>query len=182
MKRAIVLVLVGFFAAGLATAQSASSWDSHFKGGDTSVSIGVGFGAYTGWLSIAAYPGFEQTITDFKIGDTVPLSIGAAAKGMVNLYVGGASGIVVGAGAFVPFHLGLKGLGLDFLDNLDFYVAPGIALSFDTGDLGWTNPLSFGFTEYAGVAYFLNEGMAVYAEEVYWDYYTGATVGLILKF
>lgn len=184
MKRFVAVVFVVLCVGGLLGAQELApgSWDSHFKGGDTSLSVGAGFGAYIGWLSIAVYPGFEQTITDLKIADTVPVSIGAAVKGMVNLYVGGIDGLAIGVGGFVPFHFGLKNLGLDFLDNLDFYVAPGIGISFDTGDLGWTNPVEFGFAEYSGVNYFLSEGTAVFVEQVYWDYYAGATVGVVLKF
>lgn len=182
MKRLAIVLLLVIAAGSLATAQefTTGSWDSYFKAGDTSVSLGAGVGLGS-YFSLAAYPGFEQTVYDTKIADTVPIGIGVAAKGMVNLYIGGYSGIVVGAGVFVPFHFSLKGLDLAVLNMLDFYVAPGLAISFDTGDLGWTNPLDIGFGEYVGVNYFLSDSMAVFLEQVYWSTYYGGTVGVVLK-
>lgn len=182
MKKTALVILAFSLVAMAAMSEDfdVNSWDSHFKAGDTSLGIGAGLGLGS-WFSVAVYPEFEQVISDFKIGDTMPLAIGVAAKGMASIYIGGYSGIVVGGGAFVPIHLGLKGLDLDFMQNLDFYVAPGIAISFDTGALGWTNPLGIGFGEYTGINYFVDDNTAVYLEEMYWGYYWGGSVGLRLK-
>jgi len=180
MKRVLLAVVVILAIGGIVSAQdlNVNSWDSWFKAGDTSVSLGVGLGSGYSYLAVGAYPGFEQTVFDTKVGDVWPVSIGVAVKGMVNLYVGGYSGIALGAGAFVPFHFGLKNLGLPIFEQMDFYVAPGVAITFDLGDL---NPNLIGFGDYAGFNYFLSDSMAVYVEQVYWGSYVGGTVGVVLK-
>ena len=183
MKRVLVVLLLVAVGAGLAAEDEVSvrNWSGHFESGDTALSLGVGVGLGGNTLSLAAYPGFEQVFADFKIADTVPMSIGAGARGLASLYIGGINGIAVGAGVFVPFHFGLDGLGLGFIDQLDFYLAPGVGVSLAIGDLGWTDPLRIRFAQYAGINFFLSESMAVFVEEVYWGYYTGATLGVLLK-
>ena len=176
------MVLILLAAGSIAAEDITANWSSYFQAGDTSVSLGVGFGAAPLVSSVAAYPGFEQTIMDFKIAETVPLSVGVAAKGVANIYGGsGYAGINIGAGLFVPFHFSLRGLDIPFFNRLDIYLAPGIGMNFDLGNYWLSNPMRFGFVSYDGFNYFVNDSFAIFVEGTYWDYYGGAAIGVLLK-
>ena len=181
MKRIVVVAILVMLASGPIVAEDITdNWSSYFEAGDTSVSLGVGFGAWS-LFSIATYPGIEQTIMDFKIADVVPMSIGAAIKGVANIYAGsGYAGVNVGAGLFVPFHFSLRGLDIPLFNRFDIYVAPGIGFNFDLGNY-YANPFRLGFVTYDGFNYFVNDSFAVFVEGPYWDYYSGATIGVLLK-
>lgn len=182
MRRFVVLVAIAATIGGFAFADDldTKNWDSYFKNGDTSASLGVGVGLGS-TFSLVAYPGFEMDVFDTKVGDVFPMAVGVAAKGMIGLHMGNYNALVIGAGAFVPFHFSLKGLNVDILNRLDFYVAPGVALSFALGDVGWHSSVQLGFGDYAGINYFVSDEMAVYVEQVYWGYYWGGSVGVTLK-
>ncbi len=183
MRRVMIVAILLVLACGFLPAQDVTAgWDSYFKAGDTALSVGVGVGVWT-VVSIAVYPGFEQVIVDFKIADVVPLGIGVAARGVVNPYAGsGYAGVNIGAGLFVPFHFSLKGLDISLLNRLDIYTAPGIAINIDLGNFWGTNSTRFGFVSYAGFNYFLSDSLAVFIEGNYWNYYSGGSVGVLLKF
>lgn len=125
MKRIVVVAILVMLASGPIVAEDITdNWSSYFEAGDTSVSLGVGFGAWS-LFSIATYPGIEQTIMDFKIADVVPMSIGAAIKGVANIYAGsGYAGVNVGAGLFVPFHFSLRGLDIPPLQSIRYLCCP----------------------------------------------------------
>jgi hypothetical protein len=175
MKRlALVLALAVLLLAIPGAAFAQKSWDGLVHQGDFAAYVGIGFG-----YGFSVVPGVEWAFADFKIGDTVPLALGLAGKGIINFYPGAWTSY--GLGALATAHLGLKGLDIpDFLQNLDFYISLGIGLSWFTWDSGYIalfdNP-HFGFATADGVAYYINDKWAVYLEGNYMGYVAGAVIG-----
>ncbi len=184
MKKVLLglVVACALLAVPMAASAQATSWDSHFKSGDLSLSVGVGLGY---GLSVAIYPGVEFTFAEWRIGDTVPLAFGGAVKGMVNFYPG--FWTAFGGGGFGTVHLGLKGLDLpDFLQRFDFYWGIGVALSYFSwtgtyGGLFGGSNVNFGFATMGGTNYFITDGIAIYLEGNYWAYYGGGALGVLFK-
>jgi hypothetical protein len=114
----------------------------------------------------------------------VPLTFGVAAKGSINIY--SSFWTAYGGGVLGTVHLGFRGLDIpEWLQNFDVYVSLGLAISFfnyTSVPSGFGDDLYFGFATADGVAYFINEKFAVYAEGNYWAYGGGATVGVLYKF
>jgi hypothetical protein len=155
------------------------NWDGWWHKGDMAANAGVGFaGGGWGW-GFAVYPGFEFEVADWKIADTVPLSLGVSARGMIG--ISDYYGTAFGAGPFVAAHMGFKGLDIpEFFQKLDLYVALGLAVSFG-GDLDFYGVSPVGFASYDGISYFVNDKVAIYLEGNYWGYYGGATLGVLFK-
>jgi hypothetical protein len=178
-KLALLLAVLVLILAipGAAFAQK-SNWDGLVHKGDLAAFLGVGFG----WGFTIA-PGVEWAFADVKIGDTVPLAFGVVGRGMVNFYPNYFTSY--GIGALASAHMGLKGLDIPkFLQNLDFYIALGLGVSFfnyvsSTYDFG---DVQFGFATTDGVAYYFNDKWAVYLEGTYWGYSGGGAIGVRYTF
>lgn len=179
MKRlALVLALAVLLLAIPGTAFAQKNWDGLVHKGDFAAFVGFGFG----WGFTIA-PGVEWAFADVKIGDTVPLAFGLVGRGMINFYPDYFTSY--GIGALLSAHLGLKGLDIpEFLQNLDFYIAAGVGISFfnyvsafyDFGDV------QVGFATTDGVAYYINDKWAVYLEGTYWGYSGGGAIGVRYTF
>jgi hypothetical protein len=159
--------------------------DGQLHQGDLGLELGLGFGAHgTGFgFGIAALPGIDWTLADWKLGGAAPLALGVGAKGSVEFIP--ATGVGVGADALVSLHTGFKGLDTArFLQNLDVYTALGIGAVY-VGEA--TVPFGLVFPAvYLGGAWYFRENLAVYFEAVYRNGlktvgYGGAGVGLRLK-
>ena len=180
-KLALGLVLAVLLLAIPATAFAQGvDWYGHFEKGNLSAGAGVGIG--WGWYGygLSLYPSVEYTIADWRIGDTVPLALGVAGRGLVgfsNYY-----GTVFGVGPYVTFHVGFRGLDIpEFFQKFDVYTGLGLAVTFG-GNLSAFGVSPVGFSSYGGFNYFVNEKFALYLEGNYWGYYGGSTVGVLFKF
>jgi hypothetical protein len=185
-KAALVLLVVGGLTLVPASifAQQVN-WDGQYHKGDFSVEIGAGFGSHgSGYgYSVAALPGAEWTVADWKIGEVTPLAMGIAAKGFVEFIPG--TGLGLGGGGFAAFHMGFKGLDIpEFFQNMDIYAGIGGGVVFVSGA-----DVPFGLvlpTTYGGFAWFFKENVAAYLEGIYWygwqaDGFGGAVLGIRMK-
>ena len=183
MKKLVLVFAVGVLLLGIPATLFAQNmdWEGNYEKGDFSVFAGVGFSGY----GFSIVPGVEYTFVQWKAGDVVPLSFGITGKGSINIY--SSYWTSYGVGALATVHLGFRGLDIpEFLQRFDVYVSVGLAASFFnyTGTLsGWDQKDSyFGFATADGVAYFVNDRFAVYAEGNYWAYGGGATLGVLFQF
>jgi hypothetical protein len=156
------------------------NWDGNYEKGDFSLFAGVGLG-----YGFSIVPGVEFTFLEWKAGDVVPLSFGVTAKGSIN--INSSYWIAYGVGGLATAHLGFRGLDIpEFLQNFDVYVSLGVGISFFdyTGTYpGWDQRSSyFGIATADGIAYFISDKFALYAEYNYWAYASGATLGALYKF
>jgi opacity protein-like surface antigen len=155
------------------------NWEGNFHKGDLTVAGGFGFG-----YGFTIVPAVEYTIVDFKIGDTVPLAIGVTGKGVINFYPDFFTSY--GVGALVTAHMGFRGLDIpDFLQRFDVYASVGVGFSFFSYVAGATETYGasrFGFATSDGVAWFINDNLAVFVEGNYWAYSGGGTIGILYKF
>ena len=83
-------------------------------------------------------------------------------------------------GCLCPSTSRFAGWTSPLFNRFDIYVAPGIGFNFDLGNY-YANPFRLGFVTYDGFNYFVNDSFAVFVEGTYWDYYSGATIGVLLK-
>ena len=179
----LVIVWIALLPASL-FAQEAD-WDGQLHRGDLSFELGFGFGAHGNGFGygIAAVPGVEWILADWRLGEVVPLALGIGAKGAVEYIPAG--GIGAGADVLASIHLGFRGLESSrFIQALDVYTAAGAGMVF----LGGASvPFGLVFpTIYAGAAWLLRENFALYLEGVYrrgWRVvgYGGATFGFRLR-
>jgi hypothetical protein len=182
MKKLVLGLIVGALLLLIpATAFSQEvNWEGNYEKSDFSVFGGVGFGGY----GITIIPGVEYTFAEWKAGDVVPLSFGVAGKGSINIY--SSYWTAYGAGVLGTVHLGFRGLDIpEFLQNFDVYISLGLGFSYfnyESVPSGFGDDIYFGFATADGVAYFINEKLAVYAEGNYWAYGGGATLGVLYKF
>ncbi len=180
MQRAtiVLIVLAALLIPATAFSQTVD-WDGQVHKGDFSAFVGVGFG--TGFTVV---PGVEYAIVDFKAGDEVPLAVGVAAKGAINFYSSYWSSF--GVGALGTLHLGFKGLDLpEFLQKFDVYISVGLGFSWfnyvGTPPTWWEKEdFKVLFITANGVAYYINDKLAVYAEGNYWVR-GGAALGVLFK-
>jgi len=155
------------------------NWEGNYEKGDFSVFAGIGIG-----YGFSIVPGVEFTFAEWKAGDVVPLSFGIAAKGSINIY--SSYWTAYGAGVLGTVHLGFRGLDIpEFLQNFDVYASIGVGMSFfnyTSIPSGFGDDFYIGIATADGVAYFINEKFAVYAEGNYWAYGGGGTLGVLYKF
>jgi hypothetical protein len=181
MKKVFLVLVVGVLLLMIPAAAFSQNmnWDGNYKKGDIAVFGGVGFGGF----GITIVPGAELSLAEWKVGDVVPLTFGVAAKGSINIYSG--FWTAYGVGGLATVHLGFRGLDIpEWLQNFDVYASIGLGISFFTYSSGPSTYGSskFGFVTSDGVAYFITDKFAVYAEGNYWAYSGGATVGALFKF
>jgi hypothetical protein len=179
--------------AGLAAEEEA--WDSLYAPWDLTVSAATGVMVIRNNPSLAVFPAAELIVHEFVVSHVVPLKVGAAARGLVNLFFandswGDYGWLAFGGGAFGTVHFTFRGSNLNipaFFEKLDIYTALGLVFTYieATGDWGSLNKYAdtgLGFAAYGGFSYFLNSKLALYLEGSYWDYGGGAAVGMLLKF
>jgi opacity protein-like surface antigen len=165
--------------------------------GDLAVTAGLGYGFL--WGAIDVTGGAEYIIGQFKIGDTLPLSYGAAVKASYyrwDEYFGTEDWhySYFGGGVFGTLHLGLKDLGLAenmrWLADVDTYVGLGLGLygyTYPTWNEAYTEILSktemkVGVRAAAGVSYFITPNIAIVTEGGYYGFYGSGLIGVLLKF
>jgi len=181
MKKWVLALVVGTLLLAIPASVFAQNvnWDGNYKKGDFAVFGGVGFG-----YGFSIVPGVELSLAEWKVGDVVPLTFGVAAKGSINIY--SSFWTAYGLGALATVHLGFRGLDIpEWMQNFDVYVSLGLGVSFfnyTAVPSGFGDDFYFGFATADGVAYFINEKLAVYAEGNYWAYGGGATLGVLYKF
>lgn len=133
------------------------------------VNVGIGWPGASG--------GAEVIISQFKIADTIPLSFGVAGRGYVNFFWG----LYFGGAGFGTLHFSWRSLGLpselSFLNPIDTYIGLGAGFSTYSG---------IGIAEFSGIAYYLNDKLAISAEDGYIGGFAGysdffGTFGLTLK-
>lgn len=182
---AVVLTVVGITLLPATLFAQETNWDGQYHKGDLSFELGVGFGAHGSGFGygLAVLPGAEWTVADWKIGEAVPLAVGVAATGFVELIPG--TGLGLEADALLAFHSGFKGLDAPkFFQNLDVYTAIGAGVVF-VGEASVPFGLVFP-TIHGGFAWYFKENLAVYLEGVYrhgWRAvgYGGGAIGIRLK-
>jgi hypothetical protein len=185
MKKSILVLLALSFLAGAAFAADAKAADTKLEAlmapGDIALSAGLGYGIFWGAIDVSG--GAEYIIGQFKVGDTLPLSYGAAVK---VSYFGWDGGKVsyFGGGAFGTLHLGLKDLGLAdnmlWLANVDTYVGLGLGL-YGYGYYDNKTELKVGLRAAAGVSYFITPKIAILTEGGYYGYYGSGLIGVLYK-
>ncbi len=192
---ALVLLLVPF--TSFAGSKSVK-WDSYLKPGNMIATGAVGWGGGYGYgLNDGFYSdfglggGLEVIVAQVKIANVVPLQFGAAGKGFFG-FLGWGSGLI--AGGYGTAHISFKGIDLPFeyLDNIDSYLGMGLGISLGLvggSYYGYYNappaPFVLGFSFVLGSSYFLNDKVAIYAEEVTIPGFTGyawtGTLGVLVK-
>lgn len=186
MKRFLVVVLCLFVLIGFV---SAKDLEPLMAPGDLAVTGGLGYGFFWGAIDVSG--GAEYMLGKFMLGDTLPLTYGAAAKAFYYSYSGSFGSdykdVSLGAGAFGTLHFGLKDIdlpeNLGFLANVDTYI--GLGLGFYSYTWGWTGSTTsdfrFGLRGTAGVNYFITPKIAITTEGGYYGYYSGGLIGVLVK-
>ncbi len=172
MKRFFVLfALIAVLVVGLPSslfAQSSKGLTSYYSPGNVVLGIDVGGGASLGYLSLAVYPGAEFLLAHYQIGDYLPIDIGAAVRARASFDAGyGGLGLGLGAGGFGTVHFGFKGIPGDIgaiIGRFDLFLGLGLAVDFLPG-------IGFGFSQYSGFNYFINDTFAVSLTDQYWGGY-----------
>jgi opacity protein-like surface antigen len=201
MKKLFVVLLALSLIAGAAFAADAkkaepAKLEALMAPGDIALTAGVGYGFLWGAIDVSG--GAEYIIGQFKIGDTLPLSYGAAVKASYyrwdeSYYTEDWSYSYFGGGAFGTLHLGLKDLGLadnmKWLSNVDSYVGLGLGLFgytypwYDVAKLDVVSKteMKVGVRATAGVSYFITPNIAIVTEGGYYGYYGGGLIGVLFK-
>jgi hypothetical protein len=181
----VLLAVAGIALLPASLRAQVENWDGQLHQGDLTFELGFGFGAHGNGFGygIAAAPGVDWIVADWRLGEVVPLALGIGAKGAVEYIPAG--GVGAGADALATIHLGFRGLEASrFIQALDVYTAAGAGLVF-VGEASVPFGLVFPAI-YAGAAWFLRENFALYLEGVYrkgWRAvgYGGATFGIRLR-
>jgi len=181
MKKWVLALVVGTLLLMIPAAVFSQdiNWEGNYEKGDFTVFAGVGLG-----YGFSIVPGLELSLAEWKAGDVVPLTFGVVVKGSINIY--SSYWTAYGVGGLATVHLGFRGLDIpEFLQNFDVYASLGLGVSFfkyTSVPSGFGENSYFGIATAEGVAYFINDKIAVYAEGNYWAYGGGATVGALVKF
>ena len=189
----LVLAIVLIFAAVPAFSQDMDDdpdiylATSMYDPGNIALSATVGFGY---GFSLALYPGAEVIVLDTLIGNTLPFSLGIAARGLFNTYNStyyGYGYTAFGVGAFVAAHLSFNELEPDavigFLEHFDFYSMLGLVFNFVNFSGYAIEPFNtgIGFATIGGFNYFFSDAFALKIEGNYWGYMGGASIGVLFK-
>ena len=186
MRRILVLMFLIVALVALPSAvfaQSNNSFTSYYKPGNVAAGIEVGPSFGWGYFSIAAYPSVEFMLAKYRIGDVIPLDIGAEVKARAGLDIGYGGGLGLGAGGFATAHFGFRGMPGDIgniVGKFDLFLGLGLVADFITPS--WASGGLLGFASFAGFNYFLSDTLAVTVAENYWHNYYDTTIGLRLKF
>ena len=184
MKRFIVLFLGLLLLCGVVFAEESEPvwWGSYYKPGNFSLALPLSFDTSGSNMGILIYPEAEISLWKPVIGGIAPLDVGAAAKARVGFMFGNNySGLGIGAGLLVTAHLGFRGLDIPFsehLEKLDYFIQMGIAADF----IRPPEDSLLGFATFTGLNYYLKPGFALSAMYTYWKGYSGAAVGVKLRF
>lgn len=186
MRRFLLLLFLGLVLAvavpGALFAQSSKGFTSYYKPGNVALGVDVGGGFYYSAFSFVAYPSAEFLLAKYRIGDYLPLDLGAAVRGRVGLdSSAGGAGIDVGVGGFGTAHVGFRGISGDIgkiLGRFDLFA--GLGLAFDV--IAPSNYAGLGFAWYSGLNYFIKDNFAVTLSGQGWHKYVDYTIGLRFKF
>jgi hypothetical protein len=170
--------------------------------GELSVGGGVGLNFYGSYLGFSLVPGAELGLTQFVLSPQFPINVGVSGRGYYSSYsynIG--SGYTygwtyIGLGAYGTAHWSPKFLGLqgDFWSHLDYYIALGVdfTMATVTGTYAdWYKSYygksysdgyggGLGLGAYSGVAYYINNNLAVYLEGTSFAGSGGTVVGVKL--
>jgi hypothetical protein len=182
----MVFLAVGGFAfaapAKAAKAAAPAATKSLFAPGNFSAMVGFGSGILIGGLDL--YGGAEYDFTKVNITDTIPLTIGGAARvsywGWSTLGYGYS---YLGMGGFAIAHLSWKDVLPDqaWAKDLDSYIGLGLA-TYIYGD-GYSKITAFypGFGSIAGTNWFFAKNLALNLEGGYYGFGGGGRLALVIK-
>jgi hypothetical protein len=151
MKKAVVLLVILAVVAPVGVfAQNPFDYEATVPG-DLNLNAGVSIG----W-GIGVDVGVDLILGKFAI-EGFPLDWGIGARGLANLGFGG--GFNWGAAGLWTLH---KGFTLGDKLNFDFYIAVGAGVGGYTG--GYFFPFGVGFATFDGLAWKLNDTVAIQIE------------------
>lgn len=188
MKKAfpfLCLALLALAAPFAAFGEQEVWWGSNYMPGNLVVAADVSIDTVaSAFPGVAVYPEAEYIIFKPYIGDMSPFDLGAAVRGRIGFVFDpdADSPLAIGLGAFATVHWGLKGLGFiapEIVDNLEVFSELGIA--FDV-TRHYTTDRRVGFASKSGIAFHLNNVIAIKAGYTNWVSSNGAFIGAHLKF
>jgi len=160
-------------------------WGSNYMPGNLVIAADLSYESVDASSSaVAVYPEVEYIIYKPYFGGMSFLDIGAAVRGRIGFVLDPLADntMGIGVGAFATLHFGFKGLGLivpDVADNVEFFSELGLA--FDAVKHYSTDNM-LGFASKSGIAYHLNNALAVKLGYANWVSSGGAFLGVHLKF
>ncbi len=183
-KLQFTLLCVAIIAASAFAQDNAfENWDPHFQQGDISYSAAIGVSPWWGRTGLSLTPGMEFIFSEYRVGETVPLSFGVAAMGNISTDIGdGFSDLGVTVAGLATAHLGFKNVSepLGWLSNFDLYFRLG--LSYDIIRPDWFGNGRLRFASIQGANYFITETFAVLAESSHLGRYRNyLTLGVLWK-
>ena len=165
MRKTVIGLVLALLLVGAMTASAEdaifASWNQK---GHTNIYASVGLNGY----GLDASIGFEPILGEFDLGP-IPFDWGIMARGIVGFDPFWGYGFNWGAGALASLHFGL-------VWNLDFYAALGIGIA------GWSGtPFWFGFANFNGLSYKLNDKFFLLLEGGYIVHTYIWGVGVVVK-
>lgn len=144
------------------------NWDAYFEKGNMAYSAAVGFSPWWGRSDLSLTPALEAVLSEYRVGEIVPLSFGVAGVGNVvtDLAWGGSDLGVVVAGMGTA-HLGFKNVGepFEWLEKFDIYL--GLGLGFDIIQPDWYGEGRLRLASMQGTNYFIDDNFSVFLENAY---------------
>ena len=187
MKKVLAILLVLLCAAGLSFADETLAFTPYVDKGELLAHVGIGRGGISG--------GVEFTLARIDIGGLIPLTFGAAGRVAIDPGIFDVNWTTFAFGGFGTAHVGFKEIdlpsGLTWLSDFDAYV--GLGLGFASGVSDYYDQITpgIGISTFEGVAYYLNDSLAINFEYgyigriKYWSTYSYplwySTLGVILK-
>ena len=169
MRKAIAV----FMLIALALAGVAAQGKPHMDKGDSAIYAGIDLGNGFGIGG-----GYELMFHKLTLAETIPLTFGAAAKAGIDFW----PGFEIAAAGLANVHFAFSTFSElpDWVQKFELYAGLGLGLGYDNG-------LGLGLAGGSGVAYQLNDKLAIIADDIYAYHFLGgrssniAIIGVRLK-
>ncbi len=171
LKKLFIVMVIALLTVSAATAEGflIPKAKPHMAPGAFAASVGVNFG----YGSVGVAGGVETILGQINIPDAFPLTYGVAARGALSTW---GSTLYTAAGGFATLHLGWTSFNLpEWVQKFDTYAGIGLGVNI-------TPSMHIGFASLTGLAYHLNDNLAIVAEGLYLGWYGFASsLGVQIK-